>query len=1106
MNKRIVSTLIAALLALGQIAPALAQPSSNASAVTTATVQGVVTTNNGAPLSGATVSLSGPKGYSTRTDAGGAFTLADIMPGVYTVTASANGFITQHITEYAMLPGGTYSVAVSLQAINLTSLRTIASVTSSARGRGSFNVTPASQATVSAQVFNQQGQSQVMQVLDELPGFYTAHESANNNPAAPGAASYPNIRGAQTYETASMVDGHAVARVGGGYRSQYLNPALFQEIEVIKGPGATSPTINYAIAGTVNFVTLEPTLQPQTTLRWGLDSWGSQTFSLRSTGTIGASERLSYAAVYAINGQNGYLQNFRTAYPIGEWVNVGTAGAVTSTGGVPTGAFAYVDNNANPVNPPAPTASNHGLNILNPLTINQNNYGETGLYACCGAVSTFNNESAQLFKLRYKLSNATAVTYTFMATHGTTDENGNHLWQADTYFNPALNMTGASAAQIAGVNAGGYPVAVGGQFLYDDNYLVPKQIRHQDEPIHQLDIRTSLGKNITLLARGFSAVTTNIAGNGVTSPDATIQTVAQVYGAFVPCYGMPGLTGLNAAYGNNYGAACGGSGTNKNNPIIFTGQLEPITYGPGPQQVPYCLNPSFNPQNPSQNAYYFSATGTGANGVNSKGVQTGVASAAALGMICAVGSPGYVGLKQTGISGCNNYTGPPNCAYFASNERDGILGGTLEALWNAGPNTYTFSYDSNETKVQQFYYQNMPDIMPVPPGSKQSFISWMERANWAFGPKLNATLSLYQNKYLFHTSLDNGFSFQDTARSHFDERLGLTYEPNPATSLRFSAGSSIAPPYIFGILSSGSHIPGAAPLPTFVNQGANSYYTLTEAAPNLVPETAFGYDVGGDFRVFDRSTVFSFDAYSSTIFNQYLIGAGGGGFLDGTANDGTNGAWPLFVTGPTNVSRARLMGLEFSLARQPAVGWGYIVSGAAQRAYPYDVPCYVYGLPVTTAGCINPSGNLAEVPGINYLVPGGGTGVNTGQNNVTGTARNAIPYSQGYGELSYTTKYGTRFAFGEQYYGNNNTYNRPAFLVSSASITLPIGGGLHNGEVQLAAYNLFNAYPAGWVDQDLGNLIPTVSGTNPARPTLLGLTNGLNLGPTRIVVQFVKRI
>jgi hypothetical protein len=1095
---RVASVLLAATFFCSSVSPAIAQTPA------TATVQGTVSNAvTGAPVSGVSIALSGPGTYRATSNARGSFTLTGVTPGVYTIVASANGFVQQRITEYALLQGGTYTVSVAMQAIDINSLKTIASVTSSARGRGTFNVSPASQVTIGSEAFAQQGQSQVMQVLDELPGFTTAHESANNNPAAPGAASYPNIRGAQTYETASMVDGHAVARVGGGYRSQYLNPALFQEVEVIKGPGASSPTINYAISGTVNFVTLEPTLKPATTLRYGIDSWGSQTFTLRSTGTAG---RLSYAAVYAVNGQNGYAQGYNTAYPLGQWVNVGTAGARTSAGGAPTGGFAYIDNNVSPVSPPAPTAANHGLNILNPATVNQNNYGETGLYACCASVSTYNNETAQLLKLRYKLSDATALTYTYLATHGTTDENGNHLWQADTFFNPTLNMNNASAAQLAGVNAAGYPVPVGGQFYYDDNYLAPQQLRHQDEPINQLDLRTAIGKNMTLLARGFSAVTTNIAGDGVTSPDSTVMTVAQVYGSFVPCYGATGLTGLNTAYGNNYGATCGGTGTNKNNPLVFTGQLEPITYGPGPQQVPYCLNPNFNAGNPSANAYYFSATGTGANGLNAKGQQTGVASAAALGMACNVGSPGYVGLKQTGITGCNNFTGPPNCAYFASNEKDRILGGTLEMLWNAGPNNYTVSYDANETKVAQFYYQNMPDIMPVPPGSKQSFISWMERANLSLSPKLNATLSLYQNKYLFHVSNDNGFSFQDTARSHFDERFGLTFQPNSRTALRFSMGSSIAPPYIFGILSSGSHIPGAAPLPTFVNQGANSYYTLSVAAPDLVPETAFGYNVGGDFRVFDGQTVFSIDAYSETIFNQYLIGAGGGGFLDGTTDDGTNGPWPLFITGPTNVSHARLSGLEFSLARQPGMGWGYIVSGALQHSYPYDIPCYVYGLPTSTVGCVNPSGNLAEIPGINFQVPGGGTGVNTGQSNVTGTARNATPYSQGYGELSYTTKNGTRFSFGEQYYGNNNTYNRPAFLVSSASIRLPIGGNIRNGEVQVSAYNLFNAYPNSFVAQDLGNLIPTVSGTNPARPTLLGLTNGLNLGPTRIAVQFVKRI
>ena len=1095
-GRRLLVALFAAVLAASWAMPAIAQG--------TATLQGIVNDGNtGAAVSGAVVSLSGPATYRTTTDSTGEFTIAEITPGIYTIAVSSNGFGAQRITDYALLSGGTYNVTVALEPVSLSSLKTIATVTSSARGgRGSFNVTPASQSSVTADTFAQQGQSQVMQVLDELPGFYTAHESANNNPAAPGAASYPNIRGAQTYETSSLIDGHAVARVGGGYRTQYLNPALFQAVEVVKGPGASVPSINYAIAGSVNFVSLEPTVKPVTTLRYGLDGWGSQTFSVRSTGTLGTQQRLSYALAYATNGQNGWLQNYKTAYPIGQWVNVGTAGAKTSSGANPTSGTAYVDNAPNPVIPPAPSGTNHGLNILNPVTANQNNYGETGLYACCATVSTNNNEAAQLFKTRYKLSNAMTATYTFMGTHGTTDENGNHLWQANTFFDPTLNMTNATAAQLAGVNGATYPVAVGGQFLYDDNYLVPTQLRHQDELVHQLDLRTSLGKNGTLLLRGFGMVTTNIASNGINSPDATVTTMAQVYGAFVPCYGATGLAGLNAAYGNNYSASCGGAGTNKNDPIVYTGQMEPITYGPGPQQVPYCLNPAFDRNHPSTNAYYTSPTGTGATGINAAGAQTGVA----LNAGCAVGAPGYVGLKQNGVTGCNNYTGPPNCAYFASNEKDKILGGTLEYFLNAGPNVYTFSYDSNVTKTQQFYYQNMPDIMPVPPGDQQTFTTYMARGYFALTPDLSAVVSLYQNRYQFHVSTDNGFSFQDTATSHFDERLGLTFRPDPNISLRFSAGSSIAPPYIFGILSSGSHIPGAAPAPTFVNQGVNSYYTLTEAAPNLTPETGFGYNVGGDFRIIDRATVFSTDLYLENIFNQYLIGAGGGGFLVGTTNDGTNGTFPLFVTGPTNVAHARLYGLEFSLARTPVTGWGYVLSGAMQRAYPYDVPCYVYGLPVSTVGCLNPAGNLAEVPNVNYLVPGGGTGVNTGQNNVTGTARNAIPYSQGYGELSYTSTNGARIWFGDQYYGSNNTYNRPAFFVASTGVSVPVPGNAPKGQIQLSLYNLFNAYPLGYVQQDMGDLISLVTPQNPAKPELQGLTNGLNLGPTKVVLQFVVRI
>lgn len=52
---------------------------------------GVVTTNGGEPVSGATITLTGAGNFSAKTDANGAYSIADLKAGTYTVKAEAEG-------------------------------------------------------------------------------------------------------------------------------------------------------------------------------------------------------------------------------------------------------------------------------------------------------------------------------------------------------------------------------------------------------------------------------------------------------------------------------------------------------------------------------------------------------------------------------------------------------------------------------------------------------------------------------------------------------------------------------------------------------------------------------------------------------------------------------------------------------------------------------------------------------------------------------------------------------------------------------------------------------------------------------------------------------
>ncbi|MBV8645152.1 MAG: TonB-dependent receptor, partial [Candidatus Eremiobacteraeota bacterium] len=948
------------------------------------------------PLAGAGVALSGPQSYATRTDENGAFSLT-VVPGIYAMTVSRSGYGTQTITDYSVVAGQTYRADVALAAQTLTSLQTIGRVTTRAGRRGNLNVTPAAQQSVTAAVFADQGQNQIMQVLDQLPGYVTAHESANANPTSPGAASYPNIRGSLTYETASLVDGHAVARSQGGYRTQYLNPALFQDVEVVKGPGAEVPNINYAIGGAVNFRTLEPTARPVQQFEYGTDNFGGEFGFARATGTL-LNGRLGYALVYALNAAHGPVQGFATRIPINQFTQVNGQYVNSAT--------------VSPVSPAPP-------GIQNPAKV-----GQVGLYACCEHVNTFLMDRAELAKLRYKLSDATSVTATYLGTHGTTDENGNHLWQDNVVFNPSNAAAGYS------------DVGPGTAFNLDDNYVGPQQIRHQDEPIIQLDLRTQIHKD-TVLARYFGAVTNNIAGNGVNNPAGSFTEMLNVYGSTTTCLAYtPGTT------------KCVTPGPTQ----TYNGQLLPVTFGPNPGSFAQCVQPAGSP------THY-----------NTKYDPT-----------CTAASPGYAG-----ISGTNTGNGSPTNAFFGSTGRDALQGGSLEYFHNAGPNVYTFSVDSNRTASWRYNYLGDPNGMATAPGTSYAILSYMARADLALAERLSATLSTYFNKYFFRTSFDQGVTFNSSAFTHVDERLGLTYRPNDRTNLRLAIGSAIAPPYI-DLLDAGLTPNGIGTQAyTFTNAGAGSFYTTTLSNPFLRPETAFGFDLGSSFRTSDPYTVVDLDVYRTNLFNQYVNARS----VTGTYNDGVDGTGPLYTTQWVNLANARYEGVEASVRRDPALGFGYVTSLALIRAYPYNLTPTFYGKNFAT--------NLAVVPNVNYIVPGDGTSVNSDYN---GIARNNIPYAQGYGEISWRTAGGGVFAFGETYYGSNNSFNRSAFTVANAMASFPVAGNAAKyGSVQVTAYNIFNVFANPYVEQEGGIPEILVNGK-------LGYTNGLNVGPARLEVAYRRTI
>ncbi|HTV74881.1 MAG TPA: TonB-dependent receptor [Candidatus Acidoferrales bacterium] len=1050
------------------IVPAYAQTTTTtaspapAAVSTGATISGVVRDSNGGPLQNATVTLQGPQSATTHTDANGQYTFTDVQPGLYQINFSHVGYTPSSVTDYSVLPGGTQSADMSLLATNNSSLITIGRVTVSAGRLGSFNTTALSEQRVSQVVFSEQGQHQLMQVLDEVPGFETAHESANSNPASPGNQSLPNIRGSLTQETLAQIDGHNIARSASqGYRLQYLNSALYQAVEVVKGPGATIPDINYDIMGAVNFRSLDPTSQPRGYVDYSTDNFGGQAADISLTGTS-KNGKLGYALVYALYGAHGEPQNTPINFDIQQYSQVG-------------GYFVMSPTITGPANTKVPGTP-----------ANPPKFATDSLYLSGLPVSSFLDERAELAKIRYNLSSATTVTASYFGTHGQTDENGNHFWQDPTDFDPS-SISGATAS--AGYPTGGIfanGVANGQQIFIDDNYVPPYQIRKQDEPVYELDLRTAV-KNDSLLVRGFGTDTNNHATNGVECPadippnangeqpcdDDSWTVNGPIYGSFQTCL----VNGASQQVTN--AAACtaiGGVTTTE----TFNGTDEPVTLGTIPGMYYACDN------GPGSTA---GLTGTTPNHGRYTLNPVYPAGTTATTNSCTPGSKGYVGTEGERNGG----TGAVGDGYFASNSDDDLRGGSLEYDHNAGPNVYTLYLQSNKTDSYSgnaSYFDDPNNTGSTEyPGTSYAAESAMLRAILHVSSKIDTTLAGYFNHYYFHTSPDNGVTWNNTDFTHLDERVGLTFRPNTASSIRFAVGSSIAPPFA-GAYTNGETPFGPNNYSTLSCSGGggtatNSYCTLSLPATNLKAETAFGYDLGGSFHVIDTATVLDVDTYYEDLYNQFFNGASSESCA--IVCPAAYAAYPLILSKEQNVSNARYKGVELSLHRDPAVGFGYIVQGNLEQGCPYNVSPVLYGNPV------NGGANLAAVPcGVsNYIPPGDGTGVNS--DSVTGIARNATPYAGGYGELAYHTLSGGVVAFGEEYYGNNNTYNIPPFFVAHATLAFPVYG--KSNLLQFTGYNIFNADSNPFVTQEEGIPEPLINGQ-------YGLTNAFGIGPAKYTVDF----
>ena len=486
--------LLAAAIAVLTVGPVSAATVRNAShrlvaqadSQSTGSVSGSLHDVSGAPVAGATIAVRGAKSYYALSDAKGNFSVSDIAPGVYEIIVTKPGYQTATDTDYTVLAGQSQNVVVTMHAATFSSLRTIATVR--AVGRGTFNTTPAAVNVVPAAAFADQGAVQVTRVLSQVPGVQISFPSSNANAAVPGGITVPNIRGAGSFETATLIDGHPLS-VGtyGDYVTTFLNSYMFSNTEVVKGPGATVP-VNDAIGGTLNFRTKDPTFKPTPDIAIGVTNHGGTFSNFGFSDTVG---RLGLVMDIATVDDPSPLDNQQVYY--------NPNGALDTVTGKTLTPF----NGANTTTTLPGTSSS--IQTIYPLV------------ACCYNVQGQYSQTAELVKFRYKLSEATTAMVSYLGSQTFSDQNGNTGNLTLGTFSPLAGYTGSLATGGLGVN-----------FLYPGG----TEQEVNNEPIFQGEVRSTLGRD-TVLARYYHASILRQITEG--NPNGTPSLVTQtLYGSSCP--------------------------------------------------------------------------------------------------------------------------------------------------------------------------------------------------------------------------------------------------------------------------------------------------------------------------------------------------------------------------------------------------------------------------------------------------------------------------------------------------------------------------------------------------------------------------------------------
>ncbi len=951
------------------------------------TVAGTVVDTRGQAQGDALVTLSGGSTtLTTRTKPDGSFSFS-VPAGIYRVTAAKGGFQDDSQENLALAAGFTTTVRLNLTVATNDTLKVIGNTSTSAQ-RDPINRGITASQSLGEIAIADRDNTTINAIAQELPGVTLQRGNRSS-------VSNFVVRGADI-ESRVQIDGHSVtAGSGGTFLTGLLSGELFSTVELEKGFGVNNTSNGESAFGTLNLRTPDFTDASHFVAKVGFDNYDGQFSIFRATGSALAKNRLSYVAEVVTNGYRGPSSNYN-----GPLLSPSYENRVSPATGLPL-------------------AGNPG----------------SALIGYIGDFSSGQKYQGEVFKLRYRLSDATSVWAGFVGSQTSVRPQGSTYGSYEGNFTiPACYSGATNSAATAQASLGtctAFTVAANGSttntrfnnpsaFGFIGSTLdlysaYPNGQQLDSEPLFEAEFRTTI-KNDTLLIRPYTGTTARI-NDGVSEPlnpgntgAFNLVTNPNNCSAALPCFNASNVTNLRLGFTNGAASGC---------PVIAVTATGTLPNGiPGnacysavgdngaPTGTPFYQYELDRLRGVSVNYVHPFAKGVLRLGYENRSDDTFSysQSSGALDNVPFSQAANFPGQPAGFNAPAFNVPFAPGTASVGSATLN--IPPTIERNNDLNAGLLLNPTDKLQIGLGLYYLSNQANYAQIDP-NLQNYLATYNTAVAAY----NATKPAKNATFLTLSNLPYTLQYTSQTHAHLDPHLGFAYTVTPDLTIRLNGGSSETVPYA-GLI---------AGRPSFTQPGPsnNGVGQFNFRNPNLQPETSVGYDLGLDFRNGDGG-VLGGDLFYYNIYNK---------FISLLSQNGPNvtGLGNSFTSQSLNASVQRDYGIELFARRNPVEGIVYNMALTVQRQYLDNLPLSYF----------------------QNLLNGGGTGLTSTFN---GRQPDTTPYFQFHAETGYNTP---RFhgVIGADYFGQNNATVGPAynlFYLATRYAVVP------HAYVQFGVDNIFN--------------------------------------------------